>query len=121
MKLGTGSGLVQRPSVNRGEEAGQRRVRDSGGDENSSHDFGNCCAHLSSVLEQICGSNCVGREEPWRWPARIREGAAGVKKIKETKHGFLEAREDRVWGFCFWVVFTMAKALVVSVSVFKSR
>ncbi len=43
------------------------------------------------------------------------------KKIKETKHGFLEAREDRVWEFCFWVVFTMAKALVVSVSVFKSR
>jgi hypothetical protein len=73
------------------------------------------------VLEQICGINCVGREEPWRWPGRIRGGTAGVKNIKETKYGFLEAREDRVWGFCFWVVFTMAKALVVSVSVFKSR
>jgi hypothetical protein len=39
MKLGTGSGLVQRPSVNRGEKGGKERVRDSGGDENSSQRF----------------------------------------------------------------------------------
>jgi hypothetical protein len=39
MKLGTGSGLVQRPSVNRGEKGGKERVRDSGGDEDSSQRF----------------------------------------------------------------------------------